>query len=189
MAGPIVVLGAVLLCLLSLAAVGTPTAPTSLSGAVWQPIFRSTGFGRDTLRDDDRLERRDFIWTYTRDQVQNLCGDSSFVKVNDYGPPLSACQTFARYNTDGYWFVTGFSDDGLSWKRFASVQSCVIAIRRTDGQTGLVPIGNQDVNDLMISVLLHSGDGHTLPTVQGNMTCSKEDAGTAEVEWKIYEED
>lgn len=59
MAGPIVLLGAVLLCLLSLAAVGTPIASESVSGAVWQPISRSTGFGRDTLRDDDRLERRD----------------------------------------------------------------------------------------------------------------------------------
>lgn len=79
------------------------------------------------------------IWTYTRDQVQNLCGDSSFVRTGGHGPPLPACQTFARYDTDGYWLVTGFSGDGSSWKRFASVQSCVIAIRRTDGRAGLVP--------------------------------------------------
>lgn len=50
-------------------------------------------------------------------------------------------------------------------------------------------IGNQDVNDLMNSVIDKFGDGDTLPTVQGKMTCSKEHAGTAGVEWKIYEED
>lgn len=50
-------------------------------------------------------------------------------------------------------------------------------------------IGNQDVNDLMNSVISKFGGGDTLPTVQGNMTCSKEYAGTAEVEWKIFEED
>lgn len=41
----------------------------------------------------------------------------------------------------------------------------------------------------MNSVLLRFGGGDTLPTVQGNMTCSKENAGTAKVEWKIYGED
>lgn len=52
-------------------------------------------------------------------------------------------------------------------------------------------IGNQDVNDLMKSVIdkFGGGGGDTLPTVQGNMTCSKEYAGTAAVEWKIFEED
>lgn len=50
-------------------------------------------------------------------------------------------------------------------------------------------IGNQDVNDLMKSVIDTFGGGDTLPAVQGNMTCSKKYAGTAAVEWKIYEED
>ncbi|KUI59357.1 hypothetical protein VP1G_06604 [Cytospora mali] len=183
-----IVLGAVLLGLASLA-VGLPPTSMSAPGAISQPIFRSMGMGRDTVRDDDRLERRDFIWTYTRDHDQNLCGNSNFVKVDDSGPLLSACKTFTRYNTDGYWLVSGFQRDSSSWMRFASVQSCVIAIRRTDGQTDQVPIGNQDVNDLMDSVIAQFSNGDNLPTVQGNMTCSKEHAGTAAVEWKIYCED
>lgn len=109
--------------------------------------------------------------------------------MDDSGPLLSACKVFAKYNTDGYWLVTGFDSHGSHWKRFASVQSCVVAIRRTDGKTDQVPIGNQDVNDLMNSVIHKFGDGDTLPTVQGKMTCHKEHAGTAAVEWKIYEED
>lgn len=41
----------------------------------------------------------------------------------------------------------------------------------------------------MNSVINKFGDGDTLPTVKGNMTCSKEYAGTAAVEWKIFRED
>lgn len=87
------------------------------------------------------LHTHTVIWTYTRDQDQNLCSLSGFVEVGGGGdgPLLSACKIFTKYNTDGYWLVTGFDSGGLDWKRFASVQSCVIAVRRTDGRTDQVP--------------------------------------------------
>lgn len=71
---------------------------------------------------------------------------------------------------------------------FHSLLSCFsLSLANRPGRSAR--IGNQDVNDLMNSVLLRFGGGDTLPTVQGNMTCSKENAGTAKVEWKIYGED
>lgn len=41
----------------------------------------------------------------------------------------------------------------------------------------------------MNSVMLQFSNGDILPTIQGNMTCRNDYAGTANVEWKIYDED
>lgn len=62
-----VFLGAVLLGLAGIA-VGVPSGSLSASGAIARPtspkpLFRSFGLGRDNVRIDDRLERRDCEYT------------------------------------------------------------------------------------------------------------------------------
>ncbi|KAI3399047.1 hypothetical protein diail_7847 [Diaporthe ilicicola] len=179
-------LAVILLTLASLAA-GLPAGSKLASHSSFHLVRRSVGLGRDTLREDDRLGRRDFRWTNSK-SPQNLCGDSSFAtSEDDEGPSVSDCQTFVDYvkDRDGFWLVTGFGSAN-SWQEFARVDSCVVAVRHTDSGTGTIPIGNEDVSDIMKSVISqHGSSGDTLPSVQGNMDC-KRDPSSAGVEWKVY---
>ncbi|KAL1857670.1 hypothetical protein Daus18300_010190 [Diaporthe australafricana] len=179
-------LAAVLLALAGVAA-GLPAGSHVASHTVLHhPVRRSVGLGRDTLREDDRMERRDFTWGNSK-SPQNLCGDSSFAtNEDDEGPSVSDCKTFLDYvqDRDGFWLVTGFGSAN-SWQEFARVDSCVVAMRHTDSATGTIPIGNQDVSDIIHSVMSQYGDGDNLPSVQGKMDC-KRDPSSAGVEWKVY---
>lgn len=49
----------------------------------------------------------------------------------------------------------------------------------------LLRIGNQDVIDLLNSVMALYPNESTLPTMEGNMTC-KTGPASAAVEWKLY---
>ncbi|KAJ0108590.1 glycoside hydrolase family 18 protein [Diaporthe amygdali] len=179
-------LAAIVLALTSLAA-GLPAGSMLASHTASHIVHRSIGLGRDTLREDDRMERRDFTWTNSK-SPQNLCGDSSFTTSDDdAGPSVSDCQTFLDWVSDreGFWLVTGFSSGGDSWEEFARVESCAIAVRHADSATGTIPIGNQDVSDIMKSVISQYGGAAKLPSVHGTMDC-KRDPSSASVEWKVY---
>ena len=79
-------------------------------------------------------------WTNSK-SPQNLCGDSSFVTSEDgKGPSVADCKTFLDYVKDrqGFWLVTAFGSPD-SWKEFARVESCVIAVRHTNSATGTIP--------------------------------------------------
>ncbi|KAG8165779.1 hypothetical protein KVR01_004331 [Diaporthe batatas] len=180
------ILGAVLLALVGIAA-GHPVRPSVTARAHSSPVHRSVGLGRDTVREDDRLERRDFTWANS-ETPQNLCGDSTFAtSEEDQGPLVSHCKTFLDYvkDRDGFWLVTRFSSPD-SWEEFARVESCVVAVRHTDRVTGTIPIGNQDVSDIIKSVISQFGEGvERLPSVRGRMGCDR-DPSFAGVEWKVY---
>lgn len=53
-----IILGALLLALVGFAA-GHPVGPPVTARAHSSPVHRSVGLGRDTVREDDRMERRD----------------------------------------------------------------------------------------------------------------------------------
>ncbi|KAI7787822.1 hypothetical protein LA080_014195 [Diaporthe eres] len=182
------ILATVLLALAGLVT-GLPASPNLAERTTFSLVYRSVGLGRDTVREDDRLERRDFTWTNSK-SPQNLCGDSTFAtSEDDEGPSVEHCRTFLDWvkDRDGFWLVTAFGSAD-SWEEFARVESCVVAVRHTDSATGTIPIGNQDVSDIMNSVISQYGDGvDKLPSVQGKMDC-KRDPSSAGVEWKVYKD-
>lgn len=85
---------------------------------------------------------RDFVWTETKDERQDLCGDSTFGTASSPGggAPVSDCQTLVDYANKpenwGYWTVTGpWGGDGLTWNEFDVLHDCKIAVRHVDGDT------------------------------------------------------
>ncbi|PSS00977.1 hypothetical protein BD289DRAFT_285495 [Coniella lustricola] len=158
-------------------------------------------------------DRRDFVWTDTEPHLQNLCGDSTFTESadstssnaetadneNEKGADtqvanadvirIEDCRAFVNTMKarNGYWLVTGFSGEGAmtTWEEFATLASCKMGVRRRDDGTHIVPIGNQDVADILNSVMEKHGEGVALPPYQGNMTCHK-GSTVANVEWRIY---
>lgn len=109
--------------------------PTSLG------LGLGLGLGPDHTRLDNLLSRRDFVWTDTNNQPQNLCGDSSFYTVDGgSGPARADCQEFISYavSRDGYWLVTQFGNLGLDWQEFVVLESCKVAVRHADGAQGTI---------------------------------------------------
>ncbi|KAJ4396839.1 hypothetical protein N0V93_001061 [Gnomoniopsis smithogilvyi] len=141
-------------------------------------------------RVNERLARALLAETYidTPGTPQDLCGNSTFEAVDHEGPLQYDCEylmNITEHNPDGFWMAGDFGRDGTAWAEFTRLRSCGIRVRRTDGQGGDVPFGDQDVVDLMNSVLTEFSVGDRLPTVQGQMTCSKYTSRAA-VEWQIF---
>lgn len=117
----------------------------SLSHANASHLNVSSIFAQDNTRLDDVLSRRNFVWTDTIHDAQNLCGDSTFTAIDadadGDGPGFDDCVQFVTYarQRDGYWLVTGFGERGWSWREFSTLSSCKIGVRRTDGGSGTVP--------------------------------------------------